>query len=139
MLGFSEAAAIILKLTYGYTVETEKMDPLVHLVNCQMINFSAATVPGVWMVDIIPALKYLPEWLPGTGFKKIAREWTKTSNDTVDIPLQYVKARIADKTSKPSFTSTLLEEGPGKLDPAFWELNLKYAVASLYGGGADTS
>ncbi|KAH8879294.1 cytochrome P450 [Thozetella sp. PMI_491] len=135
----TEAAAIILKLTYGYTVDTEKMDPLVDLVSRQMANFSEAAVPGAWMVDLIPSLKYLPDWLPGTGFKKIAREWSKVSEETPEIPLKYVQARMADKSYQPSFTSTLLEEGAGKLEPGFWELNLKYASASLYTGGADTT
>ena len=33
-------------------------------------NFSLAAVPMGWAVDIVPALKYLPGWVPGTGSKK---------------------------------------------------------------------
>lgn len=50
-----EAGAIILKIAYGYTVEPHKADPLVDIADKALAQFSAATVPGAWMVDTIPA------------------------------------------------------------------------------------
>jgi hypothetical protein len=35
---------------------------------------TGACVPGKYAVDILPFLKYLPEWFPGGGFHKEARE-----------------------------------------------------------------
>jgi hypothetical protein len=54
---FREAGAIILKIGYGYTVEPHKADPLVDVADKALAQFSAATVPGAWMVDTIPACK----------------------------------------------------------------------------------
>jgi hypothetical protein len=52
---FREAGAVILKIAYGYTTESHKRDPLVHLAGEAMDQFGRAGVPGAWMVDIIPA------------------------------------------------------------------------------------
>lgn len=52
-----EAGAIILKVGYGYTVEPYKVDPLVDIADRALVQFSAATVPGAWMVDTMPARK----------------------------------------------------------------------------------
>jgi hypothetical protein len=49
------AGAIILKIIYGYTIEPHKGDPLVDLIEEALVQFSLATVPGAWLVDIIPA------------------------------------------------------------------------------------
>jgi hypothetical protein len=52
--GNREAAAIILKIIYGYTIEPHERDPLVDLVDRAMDEFTAAMVPGVWLVDSLP-------------------------------------------------------------------------------------
>lgn len=50
-----EVTATILKMTYGYDVEPHQEDPLVDLADQVITQFSAAGVPGAWMVDTIPA------------------------------------------------------------------------------------
>ncbi|KAL7961859.1 cytochrome P450 [Trichoderma compactum] len=54
----TEAAATILKVVYGYNPEPFGADPLMRIID-----------------DILPALKRLPDWMPGAGFKRLAREW----------------------------------------------------------------
>jgi hypothetical protein len=36
-------------------------------------DMSAASAPGKYFVNIIPQLRYLPDWFPGTTFKKDGR------------------------------------------------------------------
>jgi hypothetical protein len=55
-----EAGAIILKIAYGYTVETHARDPLVHIANLALDHFSKAGTPGAWLVDMIPACTFHP-------------------------------------------------------------------------------
>lgn len=62
-----EAAELILKVTYGYTTEANSTDLLVDLVDQVMEELTQAYVSGKWAVDLIPALKHLPEWFLGTG------------------------------------------------------------------------
>ena len=52
--GNRNAGAIILKIAYGYTIEPHGTDPLVDLADRAVSQFSAASQPGIWLVDIIP-------------------------------------------------------------------------------------
>jgi hypothetical protein len=42
----SEAAAMILKIVYGYSIDPDATDPLVELIDKMMSNFSEAMVPS---------------------------------------------------------------------------------------------
>jgi hypothetical protein len=48
------AAGLILKTAYGYTIESDKADPLVNLVDEAMEQFSQAVQADTWLVDIFP-------------------------------------------------------------------------------------
>lgn len=50
-------AAIIMRVTYGYTVTGED-DPMITVPFASMDNFGSATEPGMWMVDFIPQRKW---------------------------------------------------------------------------------
>ncbi|KAI3326205.1 cytochrome P450 oxidoreductase OrdA-like protein [Xylariaceae sp. AK1471] len=132
------AGAIILKMTYGYTIEPHKPDPLVQLVNSALEQFAASTVPGVWLVDIIPALRYIPEWIPGARFKKTAKEWKATLRETIEKPLRFTKQRIAAGDYENSYASDFYKNKGENLSSEDEHL-LKWSALSLYGGGADTS
>ena len=45
-------------MSYGYTIEAHKRDPLVHIANLALEHFAIAGTPGTWLVDMIPACKY---------------------------------------------------------------------------------
>ena len=64
----SNAAASVLKMAYGYNIEQHKPDVLVDMVDQMMKEFSLAASPMAWAVDIIPALRHLPEGFSGAGF-----------------------------------------------------------------------
>jgi cytochrome P450 len=117
-----------------------------------MEQFSAAITPGKWAVDILPFLRYAPEWLPGTGFKKTARAWKKTLTDVIQIPFEFAKQQHSQAASESSFVSRLLHdhENGGKEtkngnETKSKSLNseeiqaIKHTAASLYTGGADTT
>jgi hypothetical protein len=53
-----EAGAVILKIAYGYTIESHKTDPLIDLADEALVQFSLAGQPGAWLVDIFPFCKY---------------------------------------------------------------------------------
>ena len=130
----------MLKMLYNYTLESHKSDPLAAEVEEAMVQFSAAAVPGKWMVDMVPALKYLPDWLPGAGFKKTARFWKKTLFSTADVPYAFVKKQLTYGKAGVSFVSKSIEEAKAedKYTPED-EHAIKWAAASLYLGGADTT
>lgn len=84
------AGAMVLHITYGYKIQEEGVDPLVGLAdkvctciscalspvltaanNQALAEFSAITTPGAFLVDMLPALKYVPDWFPGYVFSLI--------------------------------------------------------------------
>jgi hypothetical protein len=45
-----------------------------------MDKFSQATQPGRFLVDVFPWLRFVPEWFPGAGWRKTAREWRQVTD-----------------------------------------------------------
>ncbi|KAL1743914.1 cytochrome P450 [Schizophyllum fasciatum] len=130
------AGAIILRISHGYEVR-EHGDPLVALADDATEQFSHATSPGGFLVNTIPALRHLPEWFPGAGFHATAREWAATLAQMVETPHNFVKQQMAKGIAPVSFTSRLLQQE--KQLTAEDEFDIKWAAASLYSGGADTT
>jgi len=126
--------AIILMISHGYSVN-EHDDPFVDVVEAAVNGFSECLEPGAFLVDMIPLLRYVPDWLPGAGWKAKAKRYRKLLDDMADIPHQLVKDQMVAGTAIPSFTSELLSSN--KLT-AEAEYTIKWSAASLYSGGADT-
>ncbi|THH18030.1 hypothetical protein EW146_g2895 [Bondarzewia mesenterica] len=134
------AGAIILTVSHGYLVK-EHDDPFILNADIATDQFSRATEPGAFLVDMVPALRHVPEWFPGAGWKRTAKKWIVDLQRMADMPHEYVKQQMAFASSQasgtalPSFTSSYLDQ---KLTPE-QEHNVKWAAASLYSGGADTT
>ena len=47
-----------------------------------------------FLVDSFPFLKYIPEWMPGAGFKRKAREWSRISQALFELLPKAAKKRI---------------------------------------------
>ncbi|RFU75124.1 hypothetical protein TARUN_7126 [Trichoderma arundinaceum] len=138
----TEAGAIILKIIYDYTIEPSGFDPLVRLIEDVMTNFSHVMIPFTWMVDIFPALKYLPDWFPGTGFKKTAREWKAITEASAYIPYDFVKKQMNKGTYQPSYVSELVEAyGTGnamEIDDESKEV-IAWTAEMIFAGASDTT
>lgn len=125
----------MLKMLYGYTPSPHKPDPLVSLINTVMAEFGQAVVVGAWSVDMIPWLRYLPDWVPGTGFKQTARQWKKDSDDSMNVPADFVSQQMANKTANTSFVERLFSDNPDAEETE----HIKQSAAALYAGGADST
>ncbi|KAF7371276.1 Cytochrome P450 [Mycena sanguinolenta] len=126
--------SITLRIAYGYNIDPDsQQDSFLEMFITSARNFSVATSPGAFLVDIIPALRYWPEWLPGGGFHATAKEWSRQLHRTVDTSCEYVKEQMAAGNIEPSFTSHLLQEGSHE------EYLIKWAAVAIQGGGADTT
>lgn len=138
------SGAIILKITYGYSINPHAADPLVDLIENMMSNLSQAMLPLGKLVDIFPALQHLPNGFPGATFKETAQKMKKTNLDTVDIPYAFVQRQMENDTYRPSIVSGLLGRyGGDKADDNKLvhsnEDAIKWAAGIMYGGGADTN
>ena len=57
--------------------------------------FSGAGADHVHVVFyILISVEHFPEWLPGMGFKKMAREWRKTTENLTDVPHRFVEKQM---------------------------------------------
>ena len=74
-----------MSMTYGIDIK-QTDDPFIDLAEAAVESASQATAPGAFLVDMIPMLKYIPEFMPGAGFKKQARIWRKVQEDIRERP-----------------------------------------------------
>ncbi|KIJ26629.1 hypothetical protein M422DRAFT_236437 [Sphaerobolus stellatus SS14] len=134
------AAAIIMEITYGIQVKPEN-DPYIHRAEKALKAGSEAAVPGRFIVDVIPLLKYIPEWFPGASFRKQAKIWNQYGVNMRDLPFEHVKSTMVSRgTVEPSFASDHLEALAAKQDaPSDAEEVIKNTAAVVYAGGADTT
>lgn len=134
---------MILKMAYGYSIEPNKADPLVDLIGLMMANFSVAAVPLGWLVDVIPALKYLPDGFPFTAFKDTARRWNIITKAAAEIPYLFVKRQVANGRYRSSYVANLIQQrsndAEGSLPSHDDEHVIKWTAASLYAGASDTT
>jgi hypothetical protein len=92
------AAAIILKIVYGYIV-VDGDDSYVALANAAMRTLGHAGIFGTFMVDYIPSLKYIPSWFPGASFKRQAREWHHLSRQMLESLFDIVQRNMVSEDS----------------------------------------
>ncbi|OAQ99298.1 hypothetical protein LLEC1_00731 [Akanthomyces lecanii] len=137
-----EAAAIILRVTYGYAINPREADPLMLLIDTMMDNFSKVFVPAFWVVDSIPSLRFLPSWLPGMGFKTTAADWLRINHQVNDVPYSFVQQQMQKGTHRPSYVSRQIEEstrdGTSGMDRDVEE-TIKWTASIMYAAGSDTT
>lgn len=100
----------IMAITYGIDVQ-EEHDPWIATAEQVQDAGNHCLYPGAYLVDLLPirawpgypqsglklilAVKYVPEWMPGAGFKKQARLWKQSTVAMRETPWEYVKERMA--------------------------------------------
>jgi len=124
-------------VVYGYQTEPRD-DRYLLLAEKVLVAFSQASQPGAWLVDIMPWIRHLPDWFPGTNFKQIAAHWSRLYLDASEGPYYWAKAhQDSPSMTKPNFVSTILAQNGDVSGEA--EQVLLDTAGSLFGGGADTT
>lgn len=88
-------------------------------------------------MDMLPFMKSLPDWFPGTAFKHIAQEWASTLTELTEKPYALVKQQMSQGRNQLSVLPALLEEENHKDEEEVF-IN-KWTAMSLYTAGADTT
>ncbi|KAJ7202579.1 cytochrome P450 [Mycena pura] len=128
---------VIMSVTYGIRILPED-DPYVKLAEDAIHTLSDAATPGRFLVDFIPTLVYIPEWFPGAGFKRTAKEWRKLAQAMINSPFAETQRMIVAGTAPPSFVSTHLGNISDSDDLVEEERQVKEAAGTMYAAGADT-
>ncbi|KAK7041957.1 hypothetical protein VNI00_008939 [Paramarasmius palmivorus] len=132
------AASIVLKIAYGYKAGGND-DDLVTLVYRAMDQFSETPAPGAYAVDIFPFLRYLPEWFPGTGWKKQAAFYRETLETMLNRPYEMVRQQMSQGMTTRCVVSDLVDSfGDQELTPEL-QHTVKWVAAGIYSGGAETT
>ncbi|KAH7883679.1 cytochrome P450 [Phlebopus sp. FC_14] len=133
------AAAIVMKMSYGHEVADEG-DFFVTLADEALQGLGKAGIFGTFFVDYLPILKYIPDFMPGAGFKRQARIWRQATRAMIDKPFQMVLDRMANGTAVPCFAQKELEiwMQTSDRDPRY-EALIKNVAGISYAAGADTS
>ncbi|KAF9267146.1 cytochrome P450 [Marasmius fiardii PR-910] len=134
------AASIILGIAYGIDVLPEN-DPYVAAAERALESLGRGIAPGAFLVESLPVLKYVPEWFPGAGFKRKAKEWAKFSTIMREMPFEAAKQSIVREngTANPSFTSYSLDQVNEAVDKAEQERLITAVAATMYAGGTDST
>jgi hypothetical protein len=92
----SLVGGLAFSLAYGISTKPSN-DPYIHLAEQAIEPAGRAVVPGAYLVDILPFLKRLPEWVPGAGFKKDARMWREMMETYRDGPFEEARSLIVSR------------------------------------------
>ncbi|KAF8488264.1 CyP450 monooxygenase [Gautieria morchelliformis] len=105
----------------------------------------SAVIPGGFLVDTLPILKYVPEWMPGAGFKTKARIWRQVATQMPVVPFNACKKALviqpmSEGKATPSVTAWLLESMADlpEADVPQQEETIRNTGAVAYLAGADT-
>ncbi|CAE6473652.1 unnamed protein product [Rhizoctonia solani] len=127
------------KLAYGYSFKNDQ-DPFYVNAAQTTQNLFKATMMSNFLVNLFPVLSYVPDWFPGTGWKRTARKWRDQKNQAIEAPYEWTKQQVASGSFEPSVLSALLQDDesvPG-LSEADRENELKELAYTLFVGGTDT-
>ncbi|KAJ7166937.1 cytochrome P450 [Mycena filopes] len=137
------AGMVILSSVYGIDIDPED-DPHVAVSEKALHAMAMTGNRGSFLVDSLPFLQYVPEWLPGTGFKKLAREWRDVVAAMPQVPFDYVRRSRAAGMARSSIASRVLDEieesGLTDAERKEREETLCNTLGAAYGAaGADTT
>ncbi|KAJ6452467.1 cytochrome P450 [Mycena sanguinolenta] len=132
------ASDIIMAIAYGIEVLPSN-DPYVKLAHEAVYTLSAAGVPGKYLVDSLPILKYVPAWFPGAQFKRDAQEWKKLAGSMADVPFEETKKQMDFDKAPLSFVADRLSALKDAPDLYYTESDVRGTAATMYVGGSDTA
>ncbi|KAI0326166.1 O-methylsterigmatocystin oxidoreductase [Cubamyces sp. BRFM 1775] len=140
VLGRHMFGATSMEVIYGLTVTVED-DPYISLAENATEVFNEITVPGRFVVELLPFLRYLPSWLPGMDFKRVAAKWSEDVRALRNVPFDAAIDAMTKGERRPSMVSSLLDEALSNGDSGLEEdaTLFKDTAGVAYIAGADTT
>ncbi|KAJ7059769.1 cytochrome P450 [Mycena amicta] len=135
------SGTFIMSVVYGIDVQSTA-DPYIHANEAAVNGLKVAGQTGKYIVDTFPAFKYIPNWVPGAGFKREARRWKEMSRIAVDAPFTEARRRLAEGISRPCLVSRAFDElgvDPFTIDHSEAAGIASDAAGSIYTAAVDTT
>lgn len=127
------AGGLIFRIGYGKTIVTGEeahVRKALHVVH----SVERIASPGSYLVDTIPILQYLPEWM--APFKKEGRQLHEAELKFFRTLINDVRAEREANVMAPSFTNTWLEEQDAY---GLTEDEAAYVIGTLFEAGSGTT
>jgi len=131
-------SAMAIQLAYGIEVLPHD-DPHVQRAERALDGYARAATPGAFLVDVLPFLKHMPSFMPGTGFQKQAAIWREWMLDFMTAPFIAAQKEIEEGIAKPSFTAYFLENSDGSKFSAQHVEYVKEVAATTFTAAAHTT
>ena len=131
------STSVSLRQGFGKEMTTEEEENFhTHKILNRMHHIERVAAPGAYLVEIIPALMYLPEYL--APFKREAKILHQDESSYFRGLLEEARKKYEKGITEapPSFARCWLQKND------HWELSfdeIMYVMATLYGGGAGTT
>lgn len=98
-----------MNLTYGIHI-APRDDRYITMAEKALAGMSEAAKPGAFLVDLLPILKHVPEWVPGAGFQRKAREWKEAVLGMRDAPFEAAKEAMQQGIMSPCYVLNLIND-----------------------------
>ncbi|KAF4609449.1 hypothetical protein D9613_012942 [Agrocybe pediades] len=133
-------SGVALSIAYGLPIQREN-DPYIALAEETVRNIGKAAHPTNFLVNFIPALMYVPDFVPGTGFKQKAREWKARADAFLTEPFIAAIQAIGSGAARPSFVSEVMGDTVMNLEmePSPEEKAIMDVAATTFAGASDTT
>ncbi|KAF9460908.1 cytochrome P450 [Collybia nuda] len=125
---------MIVGTTYGFDIKAEN-DRYIEDAEKIMEMIGPMLFPG-HPVDLLPALKYLPRWLP---FHVNAAAAKSLVVDMVERPFEHAKALMKQGLVRSAFVQNAMEAKTDDENLDYYEHMVKWAAVSLYEAGSDST
>ncbi|KAJ3573940.1 hypothetical protein NP233_g2114 [Leucocoprinus birnbaumii] len=131
---------LAISITYGLPVQ-RKHDPLVRFAEETFAESNATAAPGKYLVNVVPSLKHVPEWMPGAHFKQVAKDVRASLIKLRDEPFNAtVKMMSKEQGTAPMcFIAETLERHRQDSEYETQALYTKQTAAMVFGAVSETT
>ncbi|KAF9260636.1 cytochrome P450 [Marasmius fiardii PR-910] len=128
----------ILTTSYGIDVVTDPTvdDPYVKIGEKCLKAMAAAGNSTQFLVDQVPVMKHIPEWVPGAAFP---REWKKSVTTLPRVPMEFVKRSMKNGIAKTCAATRVLQGIEEDDQHRVVKERLENVLGAAYAAASDTS
>ncbi|CAE6436685.1 unnamed protein product [Rhizoctonia solani] len=132
-------SATLFRSSYGHEVDSSS-DPLATRTQSLISFMTYALLNSNYFVNTIPALRHVPEWFPGAGWKREVLKWRKEKETLIDelynIGLENMKTQGNAHIMLAALRSQALKLGLSEEEA---DDHVKQVLITLVGAGIETT
>ncbi|KAI0697651.1 cytochrome P450 [Cerioporus squamosus] len=134
-------SSTLMKLLYDIQVADEDDEYIAKVERA--VQGASGTLPGKYLVEVLPFLRYIPDWVPGAEFQKQFASWRAAASDLKNAPVDHVKEAMERQEDAQCIVRDLLTKvsSSGIQGPMLAEEEevVKDVAAVAFEAGSDTT